>query len=132
MRLLKVSPTRFGDVSVEGGWIARVPLIQIPREDERFAECVEVLRRTGVSAYVAEAVVRESSQRLFEGSWVTKLKLFTGNAARLYVESFGDLEGFDAERAQIAFLPNGDRLLARSGGGNFVLRELFREMRGAP
>jgi len=129
VKRLEVSPTKFGRVIVPGKWEARVPEITVSRSDARVLEMIDVLRRLGMPPMKAEEVISEACQGLFEGSWVTKLKLFTGGAAKTYLEHFGDLEGFDPERTQAAFVPGGDRILARRGGPNVVLMGLFREMR---
>lgn len=85
--------------------------------------------RIGATPDVAERVALDSVRALFRGGWVTKLKLFVGRAATLYVESYGDLEGFDPERVGAIFLPNADDLFGQRV--NTRMRNLFSEMRSA-
>lgn len=129
MRRVEVSPTTFYEIQLEGGWTAQVPSITVRRDDERFVEIVAALARLGMPPARTEAYAIAACQGLFEGSWVTKLKMSVGRYAREYKRRFGSLEGFDPEIAQGAFVPGGDALWKRAGNSNLLLRDVFEEMR---
>ena len=128
MRTLEVSPTKYYEIQIEGGWTARVPTISISRSDARFQELVTSLVRLGAPPSRAEEEAILSCQGLFEGSWVTKLKMATGRAAEEYKRRFGSLEGFDPEVAQAAFIPGGDRFWTKREG-NLLYVDVFKRMR---
>lgn len=129
MVTVEVGRTRRGRLTVPPGWTATVPTIHVARDDARFQEMMRTLTRFGASPIKAEEIAREGCQRLFTGSWTTKLKMYVGRAAEVYVESFGDLEGFDPEVVQGLFLPHADVLAFKGRRGDFVLRDAFRRMR---
>ena len=129
MRELEVSPTTFYEISLDGGWKARVPSITIRRDDPRFLELVGALARLGMPPAQTEAHAISSCQGLFEGSWVTKLKMSVGRYAREYKRRFGSLDGFSPEIAQKAFLPEGDVIWKRAANSNLLLSDDFGEMR---
>lgn len=129
MRRVEVSPTKAGDIMVEGGWMARVPTITVPREDERFREMMKHLARLGMPPARVEPFTLEMCRDLFVGSWVTKLKMSVARYASEYRARFGSLEGFDPEIAQGAFLPGGDRVWKKAANSNLLLADVFKEMR---
>lgn len=125
---VEVSPTKYYEIQLEGGWMARVPTISIARGDARFQEIVTSLVRLGAPPRRAEEEAIASCQDLFTGSWVTKLKMATGRAAEEYKRRFGSLEGFDPEVAQAVFIPGGDRFWTKREG-NLLYADAFRRMR---
>lgn len=126
-RKVVVSRTKFGKTIVPGGWIAHVPTISIARDDARLARLSASLMRMGASPMKAEEVAREACQDLFTGSWTTKLKMFIGRTAGIYIDSFGSMEGFDPERVEGLFIPGADDLFGQRKA--FLVREELTKMR---
>lgn len=123
--IVTVSDTTFRGLKIPGGWNANVPAISFSVSDSRFSEVVGFYRRHGARER-SERMALDACRSLFVGSWRTKLKLFTGGWAEKYVESFGDLDGFDPEKLQRFFVPGRTLWLNR---GNFEIRRELGRMR---
>lgn len=81
----------------------------------------------GASSLKAEEVALAACADLFVGSWTSKLKMFIGRNAGIYVESFGDLDGFDPARLEGFFIPGADDLFGQRR--SFLVREEMGRMR---
>lgn len=110
-------------------WTASVPVVSVSRKDERFVTLTGALIRLGAPSARAEEIAIEGIQEVFNGGWISKLKMFTARNAHDYIQAYGDLGGFDPERLEHAYVPG-----AFSVGyhRNPMIREAFKEMRHAP
>lgn len=123
MRRVEVRWIRSHGVRIAGGWHALVPDASI---DASFLKEMALrFQRLGAPVAVAEARARAAMQRMFEGHYVTHLRMFTARKAREYVDRYGDLRGFDPERLQAGFIPRD----FHGGGRSLFLERLMQEMR---
>lgn len=128
MPLVEVGPITYGLTTIPGGWEARVPQIEVVRDDPRFREMVTAFQRFGNRPLRAEDLAQTGCREIFTGRYVTCLRAFVARAALRHLTEGGTMETFRPEVAQRAYIPGLDDHLA-PGRGNMLLAEVLREMR---
>lgn len=103
MRFVQMSDIRFGEHTVPGGWLAKVPNVGPSVSDERIF--VQKYVDEGMGRVAARTHARDVMQRVFEGGWIAGLRQAIRRWAEWYIEEFGDLRGFDPSRLSIWYVP---------------------------
>ena len=91
-------------IKIPGGWIAKVPSIQLKNEDrDAFIRYYQSAR--GVSPIRAEEVIDDAMQGIFVKGWLLGLREMLVIRAQEYRTIFGTLDGFDPAKIQAAYVP---------------------------
>jgi hypothetical protein len=102
-RNVKMSEISRDGIVIPGGWLARMPEIEISAAD--LAAYISYFTRQGWPVGVAEGFVREAMQKVFERGWSVGLREMIALKARDFMKMGGSLEDFDPSAISAAYVP---------------------------
>ena len=105
-----------------------IPTFEIRDDDKALGGYSRGYQAFGARPLQALDLAKKAAIRLCEKKFENMIRASVGYYAKMYLESFGDLRGFDAERVAQAYIPY-DKLMFMSGGEKPGMRRLFTEMR---
>ena len=112
-----------GNIRIPGGWTIKIPSIEM-KEGEKDAYVKYLSKSHGTPPQLAERKIQASMQKVFDRGWMIGLREMLVDRAAEYRSIFGDLEGFDPERLQGAYVPGENTGRA----GKPVVRRLLVQM----